>query len=36
MTVKKALRIGALLAAVAAFGKFIMGRRNGEEEDADA
>ncbi len=33
-TVKKTLRIGALLALLAGVGKFIMGRRHGDEEDA--
>lgn len=33
-TVKKALGLGALMAIVAGIGKFIMGRRHGDEEDA--
>ena len=33
-TVKKTLRLGALLALLAGLGKFIMGRRHGDEEDA--
>ena len=31
---KKALRLGALMALVAGIGKFIMGRRHSDEEDA--
>ncbi|PZC49876.1 MAG: hypothetical protein DK306_000299 [Chloroflexi bacterium] len=31
---KKMLRIGVLLAAVAGFGKMIMGRKNRDEEEA--